>query len=178
MKPIREVVTNKNGDEEVRFHPSARMLLFAMKKAENQAESDTEVARIAGIDPQLPNRWASKYGTLYLEWLEEFVDSTPMGNEAALLERVGMIQALQSNNYSFWKDLAKKYGVIKEEVGNLSITLNTDFTAVLVEGSPERARERILREVMGVGSSNVKEIQASSPSGEIVLVTPHEKSKG
>lgn len=164
MKPVVERVIDKNGDETTRFHPTGSMLLFAMKKAEFPGLGDGEVSERAGIDPQLPGRWAKKYGTLYLEWLEEFCEQTPFGQDAALLERVGMVQAIQSNNFSYWKEMAKVKGVIKEEAAPTHLTINTDFSAVFI-GDFNDARRKILEAYRGV----------VNPGGSRVVDAPVER---
>jgi len=153
VKPVLERVLDKNGEESVHFHPTARMQLFAIKKSESPGLGDGDIAKEMNIDPQLPRRWAERYGRHYLEWLEEYVESNVTGNEALVLERVGMVQAVQRNNYSFWRDMAKKHGVIKEEVKDTThITINTDFSHIFVGADFNDARRKILDAYRGLGN--------------------------
>lgn len=129
------------------------MILFSIFKAENPGKSEDELCELAGIDPQLPSRWARKYGTLYLEWLDEAEDQSVL-DDAKVLERVGMMQAVQPGNYQYWRDMAKSKGVIKEEVREQKITINTDFSAILLAGgSFDEARARILETHRGMGNA-------------------------
>lgn len=176
MKPVLEVVKDKNGEETIHFNPTPLMQLFAIEKAKNPGLGDREVAEHAGIDPQNPGRWACKYGSHYLTWLEEATESAVVGKEAVLLERVGMMQALQRNNYSYWKDLAKKYGVIKEEVKEQNLTI-VDFGGASF-ADLEGLRSQILREVMGVGSASEAIAVEATKVETSVVVNGHEKQEG
>jgi len=149
MKPVKHITYDKNGEEQVFFNASPRMILFAIEKSKAPGEADGTLAKRAGIDPSLPCKWASKYGQLYLNWLEEFVDTNVGDRQAEVLEAVGMIQATQLNGYSFWKDMAKKHGVIKDDAKVQNIVINTDFSQILI-GDPVEARRRILQETRGL----------------------------
>lgn len=139
---------DKNGGEEVVFSPSARMILFSVHKARNL--SDDEACDKAGIDRQLPSRWATKYGSYYTDWLSEACDQDT-SDDAAVLERVGMVNALQGN-FQFWREMAKTKGVIKEEQPKAGLTLNTDFTVILQAsgGNLEAARAQLMEELRGI----------------------------
>lgn len=150
MKSVRHVVIDKNGGEQVSFNPTGHMVLFAIEKAKAPGEGDPELARRAGISPSQPAAWAKKYGTMYLAWLEEFIEASHFSRQAEVLEAVGMIHATQGQ-YAYWKDLAKKHGVIADEVKEVRVTLNTDFNIVLAQGDLADARRRILQEVRGLG---------------------------
>lgn len=150
MKPCKEVIIGKSGEETVRFNPSARMVLFAIEKSKAPGDGDGELARRAGIDSETPRMWAKKYGQLYVEWLDEFVETAGFSREAEVLEAVGMLHATQGN-YQFWSQMAKKHGVIADEVKEVRVTLNTDFNIVLAQGDLADARRRILQEVRGLG---------------------------
>lgn len=151
MRKVLEKVVDKNGATTIRFSPTAHMRIFAMEKAKNPGAGDRDVCREAGLDPQCAEKWAERYGSHYLEWLEEFIEQTPSGKEAALLERVGMVQALEPGNFQYWRELARTHGVIKEEVREQKITINTDFSQILIAGEDfEDARRRILQKYRGV----------------------------
>lgn len=148
MKSVIHTVIGKSGEEITEFLPTPKMILFAIEKAKAPDESDAELARRSGSNPNMPNAWARKYGELYKVWLDEFVEGASFSRESEVLELVGMIQASQGN-FSFWKEMARKHGVIKDEVKELSLTINTDFSQILV-GDPNEARRRILLETRGV----------------------------
>lgn len=98
---------------------------------------------------------------MYLDWLDSAVDGECGQEDAAVLERVGMINATQKGGYSYWKDMARKHGVIKDEVKETKVTINTDFTAILAMGDLDAARRRILQELRGVefeGGSGVVDV--------------------
>lgn len=126
------------------------MILYSVKKAKNPHLSDGEACDLAGIDRQLPSRWLAKYGHHYREWIEEALDHDS-ADDAEVLERVGMVNAVQGN-YQFWRDMARQKGVIKEEVKEVKISINTDFSALLngVNGDIVEARKRILLKARGV----------------------------
>lgn len=151
MKSILRRVIDKNGSEEMVFLPSARMILYSIEKAKNPGLSDSEVCALAGIDPQLPMRWRVKYHTYFTNWLEEAVDQDS-GNDAAILERVGMVNALQGN-FSFWKEMARSKGVIKDEEPKRGITVNTDFRVIMMasNGDLDAVRNQLLQATRGVG---------------------------
>lgn len=171
MKPAKEVIIGKSGEETIRMNPTAHMILFAMEKAKAPGDSDTEVAKRAGITPSSPSKWAKKYGTLYLEWLDEFIETAFYSKQAEVLEAVGMIHATQGS-YQHWRDMSKKHGVIAEDVKEVRVTLNTDFNIVLAQGDLADARRRILQEVRGLGEPGKPRVvdvtpskDASSPEG-------------
>lgn len=147
MKPVIDKALSKDGEIIVRFHPSARMILFAQMKAKYSNKSDTAICRELDISPNLPGTWRKKYGSLYTEWLDEFQDNYTE-KKAELLEAVGMVNATQGN-FQFWRELARTHNVIKDEVKTQHLTINTDFSAILI-GDLDEARKRILQEVRGV----------------------------
>lgn len=167
MKRTLHETTTKDGDKEITFFPTAHMILFANEKAKNLTRGDPDIAREAGIDPSLPGGWARKYGSYYLTWLEEFIEASAFSKQAEVLEAVGMIHATQGS-YSFWKDMARKHGVIADEIKQQNITINTDFSQILLGNSAEAARDIILAEVMGIKKGAPIEANA-------VVVTPDEK---
>lgn len=150
------------------FSPSARMILYSIHKAKGL--SDAEACLAAEIDPQLPGRWATKYGTYYTEWLSEACDQGVM-DDAAVLERVGMVNALQGN-YQFWRDMARTKGVIKEEQPKASLTINTDFRVIMTAsgGDLEALRAKMMEELLGIK-------QALPPSPARVEVVPEKKKE-
>lgn len=152
MKPVLQTVIDKNGGETTVFHPTARMILFSVVKSRHPGMSDEEACLEAQLDPQLPARWAGKYGSYYLDWIEEAIDQGVAADDAAVLERVGMVNALQGN-FQFWREMARTKGVIKEELPSKGITINTDFTVVLaaVGGDVHAARARLLQAARGLG---------------------------
>jgi hypothetical protein len=151
MKPVLRIVVDKNGAEEEVFTPSARMVLYSIFKAEAPGEDDAELCRKAGIDSQLPGRWRMKFGSHFINWLEEAMDMN-VGDEAKVLERVGMMQAVQPGNYQYWRDMARSKGVIKEAAPVAALTLNTNFTAILqlVGGDLNAARAKLLEATRGL----------------------------
>ncbi len=148
MKPCIYTTISKNGDEITEFLPTARMILYSIHKAKNQGLADSEVCALAGLDAQNPMRWRVKYGTYFTDWLEEAIDHQSM-DDAAVLERVGMIQAAQPGNYQYWRDMSRSKGVLKDEIKEVKITLNTDFSALL-GGDLAEARKRILLKARGM----------------------------
>lgn len=151
MKPVVRVVVDKNGAEETVFTPTARMILYSIHKSRNQHLSDSEVCAKAGLDPQLPNRWAVKYGSLYMDWLGEAME-LETGDDALVLERFGMMQALQPGNFQYFREMAKTKGVIKDEAPKASLTLNTDFNVILLAtgGDLNAARAQLLQAARGL----------------------------
>lgn len=164
MKPVRELIIGKSGEETIRFNPTGHQILFAIEKAKAPGESDYELAKRAGVDAANPSKWAKKYGQLYLEWLEEFVEASHFSKQAEILEAVGMVHATQGQ-YSYWKDMARKHGVIQDEAKTLALTVNTDFTQILI-GDPLEARRRILQEARGVVVQGGVGVAAPSGIGE------------
>lgn len=150
MKPVLQTVIDKNGNSEQVFRPTAKMILYSIYRAENPGAGTSEVCRMAGVDPVMPGRWAAKYGSHFMNWIEEALDAQT-NDDAKVLERVGMIQASQGN-FQFWREMARTKGVIKEEQPKRGITLNTDFTVVLaaVGGNFDAARQQILSAHRGV----------------------------
>ena len=151
MKPILRRVIDKNGAEETIFTPSPMMVQFSLYKAEMPGATCAEVCASAGIDPQNPGRWASKYGSHFLIWLEEAVEHCGI-DDARVLYRVGMAQAMQPGNYQYFRDFARTLGIIKDEVKVQNITINTDFSQILIAcgGDLERARSELLQKARGV----------------------------
>lgn len=163
MKPVVERIIDKNGGETTRFHATGQMFLFAMEKAKAPGEGDGELAKRAGIPSGSPRKWAQKYGSLYLEWLDEFVEATHFSRQAEVLEAVGMVNATQGD-HKFWKDMAKKHGVISEETKDIRVTINTDFNVILAQGDLADARRRILQEVRGLGNEGEPGVVDITPS--------------
>ena len=141
------------------------MELFALKKAVNPEMGDGDIARLAKIDPQAPGRWAKKYGSYYLSWLEEFLEQYVEDDHAKLLDMVGMTRARQGN-FQFWDRMAKKHGVIADEPKEMKVTLNTNFEVILQGGDLADARRRILQEVRGLGDARAIEV-VSAPAREL-----------
>lgn len=171
MKPVLRTVIDKNGNEERVFSPSARMILFSVYKTEGL--SDEEACDKAKIDRELPGRWRVKYGSWFTGWLEEAMDQGA-SDDAKILERVGMVNAIQGN-FQFWREMARTKGVIKEEVKNQSLTINTDFTTILqmVGGDLNAARAKLLHATRGLAEPErprvaepALEQRASGASGE------------
>lgn len=146
---------SKSGEVITRFEPSGNQLLFAMNKAKNPHLSEEEVCDMMHMARRNLTAWKTKYGSHFLEWLEEAVDTFGNDQEAKMLEAVGMMQALKSNNYQYWRDMARTKGVIKEEVKTQNITINTDFSQILI-GDVKTARERILQELRGVKTNTIE----------------------
>ena len=151
MKPILRVVIDKNGNEETIFTPSPMMVQYSLYKAEMPGAGCAEVCAAAGIESQNPARWASKYGSHFLSWLEEAVEHCGI-DDARVLYRVGLAQAMQPGNYQYFRDFARTLGIIKEEVKAQNITINTDFSMILAAcgGDLERARSELLQKARGV----------------------------
>jgi len=154
MKPVIRTIVDKNGAEETVFTPTARMILYSIFKGKNPGMADHLVCEKAKIDPQLPMRWRVKYGVMYTEWLEEACDQES-GDDAAVLERVGMMQAVQPGNFQYWREMSKTKGVIKEEAPKQGLTINTDFTVIMAGagGNLDAARRRLLSAARGLGDS-------------------------
>lgn len=154
LKPVLRTVIDKNGAEEQIFSPSARMILFSIERAKNPGLSNKEVCEKIGLDPQLPMRWAVKYGTHYTDWIEEAIDQAS-DDDAAVLERVGMVNALQGN-FQFWREMARTKGVIKEDDKPKNLTINTDFTVIMqgVGGNLDAARDKLLQAARGLGDAH------------------------
>lgn len=127
------------------------MILYSIHRAKNQGLSDREVCIKAGIDEQLPMRWKVKYGTYFIDWLEEAIDQEG-GDDAAVLERVGMMQAVQGGNFQYWREMARTKGVIKDELPKASLTINTDFTVIMqaTGGNLDAARQQLLSAARGL----------------------------
>lgn len=132
------------------FEPTPLMILYSINLGKNPGLTSAEVCRLTKIDPGLPGKWAAKYGTYFLNWLEEAKDAQT-DDDAAVLERVGMIRAVQAGGFSFWKEMARAKGVIKDEQPKKGLTINTDFTVIMQEsgGNLELARQKMLAAVRG-----------------------------
>lgn len=168
MKPVIQTIIDKNGAEEIRFNPTAQMVLYSIHRGKNPGMSTSEVCALAGINPGLPGKWSAKFGSYFTNWLEEAIDFH-VDDDAAVLERVGMIHAAQGN-YNFWKDMARTKGVIKEEAPKRSLTINTDFSQVLIAvgGDFNAARSRLLsahRGVADAGEPGLVSAPSSNGSG-------------
>lgn len=163
MKRVRHVVFDKNGEEHEQFNPTPRMIIFAAEKSKNPEMGDPDIARLAGLDPASPGMWVRKYGALYLTWLEECIEATAFGKEAQVLEMVGMIEASQGA-FSFWKEMARKHGVIQDEVKELTVQVNTNFTTILAGESAQDARRRLLQEIRGLGNGGKPVVVDVTPS--------------
>lgn len=170
MKPVLRTVVDKNGAEETVFTPTAKMILYGIYKARNQHLGDGEVCDMAKIDRQLPMRWKVKFGTYFTDWLEQTIEMES-GDDALVLERFGMMQALQPGNYQYFRDLARSKGVIKEEESKKSLTINTDFTVILQAsgGDLHAVRDRLLQAARGLehqgGSRVVESHRLGKPEG-------------
>ena len=105
MKPVLREVIDKNGGSEMVFTPTAKMILYSIMRAKNPGADNAEVCRQAGCAPDMPGRWAGKYGSHFTNWLEEALDAQ-VDDDAAVLERIGMIEASQGN-FTFWKEMAR-----------------------------------------------------------------------
>lgn len=151
MKRTRHVITDKNGNEQVEFVPTGHMIVFAIEKAKSPGDSDHAIAERAGMKGSNPSTWAKKYGVMYLEWLEEFIETSHFSKQAEVLEAVGMVHATQGS-YSFWKDMARKHGVIADEQKEVKVTISTDFSQVLmaVGNNFEAAKAKMLADLRGV----------------------------
>jgi hypothetical protein len=149
MSNVLEETIAKDGSVLVRFNPTAKMIVYAMFRSKNPDKTDQEVCEMAHMAPQSLSRWRSMYGSHFTTWLEEEIELHQQGNEAAVLEAVGMSQALRKNNYQYWRDMARKHGVIQDEVKTQNITINTDFSAIMI-GDLESPRDQILFELRGI----------------------------
>lgn len=161
MRKVLDEVITKNGDVVKRFVPTGRMILYAVTRAKSPTLVDKEICELTGLAPPTIASWSAKYGHDYLEWLEEMIDQFMPDKEAEMLHAVGMIESLQGN-FQFWKEMAKTKGVIKEDVKNLSVTINTDFSHVVNGESFEDARKRILQSLRGVGESGKSRMAESA----------------
>lgn len=151
MKPVLYRVVDKNGDEIVTFHPTSKMMIYALRKARSPGAPETELCASCGIEPSSPRKWKEKYGSYFSEWLEEFME-LESGQDHELLEAVGMAQALQGGNFQYWREMARMKGVLKDEIKPSHITINTDFSQILIAsgGNLEAARERLLASARGL----------------------------
>jgi len=150
VKPVLREITDKNGGKEWVFSPTAKMILYSIELAKNPGAPMAEICRKAGVDPAMPGRWMAKYRDHYRNWLEEALDAHT-DQDAEVLERVGMIQAVQGN-FQFWREMARTKGVIKEEQPKKGITVNTDFAQILVAvgGDFNAARAKLLSQARGL----------------------------
>lgn len=164
MSNVLEETIAKDGSVLVRFNPTAKMIVYAMFRAKNQDKTEAEVCELAKISPQALSRWRSQYGSHFITWLEEEIELHQQGNEAAVLEAVGMSQALRKNNYQYWRDMARKHGVIQDEVKTQNITINTDFSAISIGGDFEQQRRRILQEALGLADTGGDQVAIPAPS--------------
>lgn len=156
--PIVETIS-KSGEVITRFEPSGNQLLFAMNKAKNPHLSEEEVCDMMHMARRNLTAWKTKYGSHFLEWLEEAVDTFGNDQEAKMLEAVGMMQALKSNNYQYWRDMARTKGVIKEEVKTQNITINTDFSGIMIGGDIKTLRDKLLQEFRGIQAPKTIEVK-------------------
>jgi hypothetical protein len=151
-KPVIEETIAKDGTTIIRFNPLPTMWAFAIAKSKMPEASIEDIATEAGISAKTFYEWRKKYSRHFLEWLEDAVDSQHFGKEAALLEQIGMMQAMQPGNYQYWRDMARKHGVIADEVKSQNITINTDFSIISLGGDIEEKRRRLLSQVFGLAN--------------------------
>ncbi len=148
MKPVLHEIIDKNGGKSTEFNPTARMVLFATYKAKRPTETEEEVLASMNCGTDLHKKWSKQYGTHYTGWLEEMIDQHSQDGKYDILEAVGMVKAVQGS-FQHWKEMAKVHGLIKEEVKNVSVTINTDFSKF--KGLDfEEYRRRILESTRGV----------------------------
>lgn len=166
MSNVLEETIAKDGSILVRFNPTAKMIVYAMFRSKNPDKSESEVCEMAKIHPSALSKWRSSYGSHFTTWLEEEIELHQQGNEAAVLEAVGMSQALRKNNYQYWRDMARKHGVIQDEVKTQNITINTDFSAISIGGDFEQQRRRILQEALGLADTGGDQVVDVTPSRE------------
>lgn len=161
MKPVVERIIDKNGGTFTRFNPTGKMIYYAVTLAQNPTLTEKEVLSLCRLPKITLDRWKEKYGSEFSYWLEEMVDQCGYDEKAAAIEAVGMVEALQGN-YNFWKDMAKKNGVIEGD-SKLTININTDFSQVLVAGeSFEERRKQLLSQIRGVGESGKPRLAGAS----------------
>lgn len=166
MKPVIEEVITKDGDVITRFSATGRMWIFARFKALEPGLTDEEIAKKCDFSHSIIYTWKKKYGPHFASWLEEAVDMFSNEHGAAMLEAVGMAQALQPNNFQYWREMARTKGVIKDEVKTQNITINTDFSAIIAGGDFDDARRRLLSEIRGVGYTREPRVVDVTPPGQ------------
>jgi len=167
VKQALRVVIDKNGAQETIFQPTGLMMQFGIMKARDQAASDFQICQRLDINFSTFSRWRTKYGSYFTDWLEEFIEMQ-MGDHSALLEAKGMEMALQDGNFQYWREMARTKGVIKDDVKPASITINTDFTAIIAAagGDLNAARARILQETRGLAQPGAAVVAPPAPQRE------------
>ena len=167
MKPVLHEVIDKNGAKSVVFNPTAQMILYSIYKADHPELPDADICDQAGISRELPGSWRRKYKEYFTNWIEEAIDAGT-SDDRKVLERVGMMQAVQAGNYQYWRDMARTKGVIKEPEQKPGLTVNTNFTQILVEvgGNFEAARARILQAARGVEDGSIPGLAGPAHGGE------------
>lgn len=143
------------------------MILYGIYKGRLPGLSDGEICDKAKIDRQLPMRWRVKYQTYFTDWLEEVIEQES-GDDALVLERFGMMQALQPGNYQYFRDMAKTKGVIKEEQPKAGLTINTDFTVIMTAagGNLDAVRHQLLQAARGLADTGGSRVVESHRLGE------------
>lgn len=151
MKPVIEKTIAKDGSVLIRFNATPKMVLAAITIAQSPHLSEEEVCESLRMDKRSFSRWRSLYGSAFNDWLDEALDihSPEETHKKKILEAVGMINAVQGN-YQFWRDMARTNGVIKEEVKNQSITINTDFSQIAIGADFNETRRALLKQLTGV----------------------------
>lgn len=112
-----------NGKEEITFTPNPQMMVFGFARCEptNFDKKDADVLSQVNIPTQNLSRWRREYDPYFDEWLENFIMiHSNVKLLKNMLESVGIKKAMQGD-FSFWKAIAIKYGVISSDTQNLNV---------------------------------------------------------
>lgn len=123
--PVLEPIFDKDGEiVGHRFNPTGSMYRFAMERAkpENLGLENKAIIQRLGLSEHTINGWTTKYGEHFTEWLHDALEtfSQPIQNSLA---GVGYLEAMRggSQGFPYWKELARTYGVIKNEAIDVNI---------------------------------------------------------
>lgn len=152
----------KAGVELVRFNPTPAMQLFAMMYFCDRTltkRTPETVCEAAGIALSTYKRFLD-YEPHFSEWLEDRRMVLGGRSRKALLETVGMEQALKGE-FNFWKAMAIKEGVIDPDKLEIGATMPTNLNAY---------KEMTPDDLKALENTVLAELRGEGVPGEIALI--------
>lgn len=161
--PVLEKIFDKDGEiVGYRFNPTGSMYRFAMERAkpENLGLENKIILQRVGLSEAMINSWTHQYGEHFTEWLHDALETfaQPIQNSLA---GVGYLEAMRGGpqGFPYWKELARTYGVIKNEA--IDVNIVSDKARKLNDLTPEQLEQErsallaSLREMEDEGGSGM-----------------------
>lgn len=150
----------KNGKSFVKFVPDAKMFAYASQRAlpENINKPDKTICEAISLPYGTLQRWKAESDPYFTEWVENYMLLHSGGQKLLkkMLEDVGIKKAMEGD-FSFWKTMAIKHGVIAPDSANLNLIpvnlQNYDqWTPEQLEAQRHSLLQSLLPMAEGVGS--------------------------